>query len=266
MRRRGGREKRGVHPRTVDKRLSEKEKILERLFRNALDKKINLRFNSSLIWFLVRNLCSLEWNMPNSMLMLCLTLLFKISFEFIYFSREFIEWTSYRANIFIHESKIYWKYNSRENGYKNKDKIRVQCFKEEIGVLRCKKEQERRNTYLDQSHPNPMYQLVTFFNNHERGYVLPSHHPITVIESGHDDTHAYQIYSKSQCVTRCSRSPREGRRARRVTSPWYSITCEYSDRQTGGCFFPPKFSQWRFKYRRNIINGDWEIKNRDEII
>lgn len=49
MRRRGGREKRGVHPRTVDKRLSEKEKILERLFRNALDKKINLRFNSSLI-------------------------------------------------------------------------------------------------------------------------------------------------------------------------------------------------------------------------
>lgn len=148
---------------------------------------------------------------PSIRVIQCLKL-FKISFESLSFIR-------YPLESFIHvQVEFYWNrilqyieniipLQGNKNGYKNKSKSSF-SLRGEIGVLECKKEQvgkERRNTYLDQSHPNPVYQLVTFFNNHERGYVLPSHHPITVIESGHDDTHAYQIYSKSQCVTRCSR-------------------------------------------------------------
>lgn len=171
-----------------------------------------------------------------------------------------MEWTSYRANISFFQVRVELTIENtillqgNRDGCKNKNKSSSVVFKRKLEYWDAKRK-KRGNTYLDQSHPNPMYQLVTFFNNHERGYVFPSHHPITVIESGHDDTHAYQIYSKSQRVTRCSRSPREGRRARRVTSPWYSITREHSDRQTGGWWFF-SLSQWRFKYRRNIITGN----------
>lgn len=164
-------------------------------------------------------------------------------------TEQIYRFSKYELNLLL---KI--QFYSREIGMDAKTKISSVFFKGKLEYWDAKRK-KRGNTYLDQSHPNPMYQLVTFFNNHERGYVFPSHHPITVIESGHDDTHAYQIYSKSQRVTRCSRSPREGRRARRVTSPWYSITREHSDRQTGGWWFF-SLSQWRFKYRRNIITGN----------